>query len=193
MDITLLNGSTVAIIDNVIPDEDCKKLADYAIYVKQNNIDIENIAELDLQAESDNNIKYWKAKNLYLKFCSPEYENIGIELGNRYISIFKEYLKQIGLGSRIFDIDQLTPTVVHVYREGDTLDPHKDGKSFALVMYLNEPEEFTGGDLYYNALGIRITPKRGRLVIAPSSDTHEVLEVTSGFRCSMTVFVDILN
>lgn len=193
MDITLINDSKIAIIDNVISDEDCKILADYAIYVKKNNIDLENIAELDLQAESEANVRYWKAKNLYLKFCSKEYENIGIDLGNKYVPIFTEYLTKIGVENLKFDVDQIRPTVVHVYRAGDTLDPHKDGRDYALVFYLNESEDFTGGNLIYTDLGIDITPKRGRLVIAPSNEIHEVLEVTSGYRCSMTVFVDLIT
>lgn len=193
VDIKLIKDSRVAIVDNVISDEDCEKLSDYAIYVKKNNIDIENIAELDTKAESDSNVDYWKTKNLYLKFCSQEYENIGIHLGNRYAEIFEEYLSKIGENSLRFDFDQIRPTVVHLYTQGDSLDPHEDGRDFALVFYLNGPDEFTGGDLLYNDLDIKITPRRGRLVIAPSKELHEVLEVTSGYRCAMTTFVDVIS
>jgi Rps23 Pro-64 3,4-dihydroxylase Tpa1-like proline 4-hydroxylase len=190
MDINLINNSHVAVIDDVIPEELSKKLADYAIHVKKNNIDVTNIADLDIKAESDENVKYWREKNLYLKFCDQEYEDIGIALGSEYLRIFQAYLSKIGKGSYKFDAGQIVPIVVHVYQEGDSLDLHEDGRDFALVFYLNEPEEFTGGDLVYKDLGIRIAPKRGRLVIAPSSESHEVLKVTSGYRCSMTVFVE---
>lgn len=192
MDIEFIKDSRVAVVDDVISTDDCKKLSDYAIYVKKNNIEIENIAELDLNAESDTNVNYWKAKNLYLKFCPPEYESISVNLGDKYAEIFKHYLSKIGLNGRRFDFDDIRPTVVHVYQEGDSLDPHEDGRDFALVFYLNDPDEFTGGDLLYSNLDIKISPKRGRLVIAPSSELHEVLEVTSGYRCAMTTFIDVV-
>lgn len=191
MDIKLIKDSRVAIVDNVLSDEECRNLAKYAIDIKKNNIDIENIADLDLKAESDANVEYWKAKNLYLKFCPAEYQAIGEYLGGKYVEIFKDYLSKIGLADSRFDHDQIRPIVVHVYTQGDSLDPHEDGRDFALVFYLNEPDDFTGGDLLYNDLGIKISPKQGRLVISPSKELHEVLEVTSGYRCAMTTFVDL--
>lgn len=193
MDINIINGSSVAIIDSLIPEEDCKKLADYAIYVKENNIEIENIAGLDEEAESSANIKYWQEKNLYLNFCPPEYIEVAALLGERFKEAFSKYLSAIGSLSGLFDTEEIKPTVVHVYRKGDFLDRHHDGKDFALVFYLNEPDEFTGGDLLYNDLDIRITPKRGRLVISPSKEIHQVLEVTSGFRCAITVFIGVTS
>lgn len=191
MEINLISNSYVATIDNIIPEEDCKKLADYAIYVKENNIEIENIAGLDEEAESSANIKYWQEKNLYLNFCPPEYIEIAALLGEKFKDAFSKYLSVIGRPTELFDSEEIKPTVVHVYRKGDFLDRHHDGKDFALVFYLNEPDEFTGGDLLYNNLDIRITPKRGRLVVSPSKEIHEVLEITSGFRCAITVFISV--
>lgn len=191
MEISLINDSRVAIVDNLITDEECKKLADYAIYVKENNVEIENIASLDQEAESSANIKYWQEKNLYLKFCPPEYTKISDTLGEKFKEALSKYLFAIGSESKSFDIDEIKPTVIHVYRKGDFLDRHHDGRDYALVFYLNEPDEFTGGDLFYNNLDIRITPKRSRLVISPSEEIHQVLEITSGHRCAITVFIGV--
>lgn len=191
MGIDLLNNSRVAVIRNVITEEDCKKLHDFTVHIKANNIDIEDMSAEDADAESDENIEYWRRKNVYLRFCPEEYQEIARLLHKRYKDIFREYLNLIDLGLAKYNENELEPIVVHVYQEGDSLDLHQDGRDFALVFYLSSVPEFTGGDLVYPNLGITLEPTRGTLIISPSNELHEVLTVTSGYRCAITTFISL--
>lgn len=191
MGIDLLNSSRVAVISNVISEEDCKTLHEYAVYIKSNNIDIDNIATQDTKAESDDNIEYWRQKNLYFKFTPKKYKDIAKKLHLQYKKLFKEYLEALGIPNASYNTLELEPMVVHIYQKGDSLDPHQDGRDFALVFYLSSPPEFTGGELVYADLGIKLEPVRGTLVIAPSNETHEVLPVISGYRCAITNFISV--
>lgn len=60
----------------------------------------------------------------------------------------------------------------------------KDNIAYGVTMYLND--DFSGGELYYSNLDIKIKPKRGSLIIHKSTYEHEVLPVTDGKRYSMT-------
>lgn len=189
MEINLIGNSKVAVVENIISEEECKLLSDYCIYIKANNVDIGDISELDEKAASDENIQYWRSKNVFFKFAPDEYKAIASKIHKRYDEIFKQYLISIGMADAEYDPKWLEPIVVHIYQQGDSLDLHQDNHDFAFVFYINSPPEFSGGDLYYPDIDAEITPARNTLVIAPSKDLHEVKEVTSGYRCSMTTFI----
>lgn len=191
MDIRFIGNTKVAIIENVIPAKDCKSLHDYVVDAKLNNLDVGIDSIEDGMKESEETIQYWKTKNVFLSTCPLEHINLGKELHLKQNEIFREYLEKLGLGDATYDSKYLEPIVVHLYRAGDNLDPHKDNNEYALVFYLSSPPEFTGGDLYYPNLNIKITPTRGTLVISPSNELHEVMEVISGYRCAITSFISL--
>lgn len=191
MDIKLIGTSKVGVVTDLISDEDCKLLSDYCINIKANKVDIGDISELDEQAASDENIQYWRSKNVFFKFSTDEYKKIAEKIHKKYDEAFKQYLNLIGLEDAVYDPKWLEPIVVHVYQEGDSLDLHQDNHDFAFVFYINSPPEFSGGDLFYPGNDIKITPTRNTLVIAPSKDPHEVEKITSGYRCSMTTFISL--
>lgn len=191
MEINLIKNTKVAVITNLISDEECQRLSDYCIHIKANNIDIGDISELDEKAASDENIQYWRSKNVFFKFAPDEYKDIARKIHLKYDEAFKEYLKLTNLGSAKYDSKWLEPIVVHVYQQGDSLDLHQDNHDFALVFYINSQPEFLGGELSYPNLDINIVPTRNTLVIAPSSELHEVVKIESGYRCSMTTFIGL--
>lgn len=191
MDINLIGDSRIAVVTDLISDEDCKRLSDYCIYIKSNNIDIGDISQLDEKAESDENIQYWRSKNVFFKFTPDEYKAIAKQIHTKYNEAFKEYLRLIGNPNGSYDENCLEPVVVHVYKEGDNLDLHVDNHDYALVFYINSQPEFSGGELYYPNFNVKLTPSINTLVIAPSNELHEVREVLSGYRCSMTTFIGL--
>jgi predicted 2-oxoglutarate/Fe(II)-dependent dioxygenase YbiX len=110
-----------------------------------------------------------------------EIEYIGkylVEIGRKAIDNPKQNFRHLDLN---YD-------PIHAYSAGHALENHVDLHEFALVFYVSDPSEFSGGDLVYD-VGPRVTPTRGTLVIAPSDMRHQVLEVTDGWRCSLTTFL----
>jgi hypothetical protein len=79
------------------------------------------------------------------------------------------------------------------YREFMNL--HKDSDSynnrksivFAVTIYLND--DFTGGELVYPELKLRIVPRPRSMVIHKAEYLHKVLPVKSGSRYSITTFI----
>jgi hypothetical protein len=73
----------------------------------------------------------------------------------------------------------------HYDAEGDV------GKNvkYGIVLYLTD--EFDGGELVYTKKNISVKPKKGSLIIHPSSEeyTHKLEPVTSGIRISVPSFV----
>lgn len=65
--------------------------------------------------------------------------------------------------------------------------------AYGIVLYLND--DFSGGELFYEKLGLKIKPKRGMLVIhsALPKYAHGVTEVLAGTRYGITLFVDSVN
>jgi predicted 2-oxoglutarate/Fe(II)-dependent dioxygenase YbiX len=85
------------------------------------------------------------------------------------------------------------------YRVGDldsggqyAMNPHsdstKDPWELGAIIYLND--DYEGGDLYYEKLGIALRPKPGTLVIHKSTEEcmHRVNKVISGTRYMITFF-----
>jgi len=65
---------------------------------------------------------------------------------------------------------------------------HTPHRSHTCNLYLNDwNTDFTGGELNFPELGIKVAPKRGMMVAFPSHRgfKHEVLQITSGVRRSV--------
>lgn len=79
--------------------------------------------------------------------------------------------------------------------EGEFMHLHKDAGDenapepivFGIAIYLND--DFTGGELSYPNLNLKVKPKVKSMVIHNASYPHEVLPVKSGNRYSITTFV----
>jgi hypothetical protein len=203
MDIEFLEGTKVAIADNILSDEDCIILRDYAIEtkLKETEESRKNLPDIgqsskgsflqldkDIEYTLDDLVDFWGSKNVFTYFAPPEVSDVVTRLKKSCVKAFSQYLKDINHTKTDCDIDDMQFQAIHVYSAGHKFETHIDCFEFALVFYMSDPSEFEGGDLIYEA-GPRITPARGRLVMSPSEMPHEVLEVTSGYRCSMTTFL----
>lgn len=202
MEIKLLNNTKVGIAENILTDEECITLHNYAVDVKsketlesrseardigQYNSDafmnLDESLDYDLEVLSD----FWGSKNVFT-LDAPEHIKALVEkLRDNSMPAFAAYLEAIDAPTRGFTRDLFAFAPIHVYSAGHNFDHHVDCHEYALVFYVSDPSEFEGGDLVYDA-GPRITPSRGVLVIAPSDMPHQVLEVTGGYRCSLTTF-----
>lgn len=202
MEIKLLNNTKVGLAENILTDEECKILHDYAVAVKMSETDksrkelpdigqyssdafmrLDEELDYDVEALSD----FWGSKNVFTDLAPDEIKDLVDKLKDNSMPAFAAYLDAIDAPTRGFTKDLINFNPVHVYSKGHNFDHHVDCHEYALVFYVSDPSEFEGGDLIYDA-GPRITPSRGVMVIAPSDMPHEVLEVTDGYRCSLTTF-----
>jgi len=199
MELEFLNDTKVAVIRNLISDEDSITLHNYAVEVKKAEI-VETREYQDIYSEDDfiqldNDLTrdvavlkdFWGTKNVHTKSAPSHIKKIVENVKESSAIALKAYLKAIDNPKQNFQ-SPLSFDPIHVYPAGHTFSNHVDCHEFALVFYVSDPSEFSGGDLLYDA-GPRITPTRGTLVIAPSDMPHEVLEVTDGWRCSLTTFL----
>jgi hypothetical protein len=200
MELEFLNGTKVAVIRNLISDEDSITLHNYAveakkaetlqtrehqdIYGEKNFIQLDNNLVRDVTALKD----FWGTKNVHTQFAPDHIIDLVEKVKEVSISALTLYLEAIDNPKRNFHPLSVSYDPIHVYSIGHTFNNHVDCHEFALVFYVSDPSEFSGGDLVYDA-GPRVTPTRGTLVIAPSDMPHEVLEVTDGWRCSLTTFL----
>lgn len=203
MEIEFIQNTKVAVVKGILSDEECIKLHNYAVETKSKEneearlnlpdigqrsqesfLNLDNDKEYDVELLSD----FWGAKNVFTRFAPEEITDLILKLKDNSAQAFSRYLKAIDYPRTKCDPSDMQFEAIHVYSEGHNFDKHVDCFEFAVVFYMSDPSQFTGGDLIYDA-GPRITPSRGTIVVAPSDMPHEVLEVTSGYRCSMTTFL----
>jgi predicted 2-oxoglutarate/Fe(II)-dependent dioxygenase YbiX len=69
-------------------------------------------------------------------------------------------------------------------------DSHMADVMYGIVIYLTDPSEYTGGELYYTKLNKTLSPAKGSIVIHPGDEeyTHGVKEVKSGLRLNASMF-----
>jgi len=201
MELEFLNGTKVAVIRNLISDEDSITLHNYAVEAKkaetletreyqEDAYGEEDFIQLDADVTRDVTAlkNFWGTKNVHTQSAPDHIKNLVEKVKEVSASALTDYLKAIDNPKQNFHPLSVSYDPIHVYSAGHTFNNHVDCHEFALVFYLSDPSEFSGGDLVYDA-GPRVTPTRGTLVIAPSDMPHEVLEVTDGWRCSLTTFL----
>ena len=67
---------------------------------------------------------------------------------------------------------------VSYYENGDYYKPHHDVANFSSILYYWRGEKnFTGGELFFPELEMKIEMKKNRMVLFPSWLLHEVSEV----------------
>lgn len=113
---------------------------------------------------------------------------------NNDTPIFKKIAKVFnGIGLEII-VDKL-PFEIYKYNQGNFIVKHSDDDKFthkrfgAVVVQLNESDEYTGGDfLYYvNETPIAISREIGTCLIMTTEVPHEVEMINSGERKSMII------
>ena len=76
------------------------------------------------------------------------------------------------------------------------MQEHWDGTTpgvhYGAIIYITDPSEYEGGEIYYTKLGIKIRPARGSIILHPGTEDYEhgVAAVTEGLRVAISVFVE---
>lgn len=202
MDIKFIGDTKVAVTGGLLTDEECIELHEYAVATKlaETKESREQMArdsqygdsayiQLDADVPHDPGLlaDFWGSKNVHTKLGPQRIQNLIKKLQKNMIPVIEEYLRQIDNPKKFVDPGAIKFDPIHVYSAGHSFNNHVDCHEFALVYYVSNPDQFVGGDLVYD-IGPRITPTRGTLVLSPSHLPHEVLEVTDGYRCSLTTF-----
>ena len=120
--------------------------------------------------------------------------NIIKDLSPESLSVVPDIYKK--LMSYFENAHSHTPiTNIRRLQNNEFMSSHADGGEpgskqkiiFGLAMYLND--EFSGGELNYPDLDIKIKPKKYSLVVHNAQIQHAVLPVTHGTRYSITAFI----
>ena len=125
-----------------------------------------------------------KAKNYRIEIGTDSYFD---SLADRIIQLFE-----------LQDPLQLEPLVFVEYNTGDYFYEHSDltqgfnsQRTHTVLMYLND--NFTGGDTYFNSLGLKVSPVQGSALIFEYSPynplTHSGLRVKLGTKQIIAAFI----
>jgi hypothetical protein len=125
--------------------------------------------------------EYWVDKNATL-----DHQEISMAVNSRLLQLFSQFpdLELQGVGS------------IQRQYEGIELSYHVDSESkptvaFACVLYVND--DFVDGELHFPKIDVKYKPKKGALIVFPSSDEyfHGVLPVGAGpTRYALPAFVN---
>lgn len=122
-------------------------------------------------------------------------ENIENSITNLYEKEYREIYKK--------DIKKIESPQLLEYPVGGKYDPHNDAddvidgkivrkvdRDITILAYLND--DYKGGELEFNLLGITIKPKRGMIIAFPSyyEFTHQVHPVTEGKRYTLATWIE---
>jgi predicted 2-oxoglutarate/Fe(II)-dependent dioxygenase YbiX len=120
-------------------------------------------------------------------------------LNNAVMSCYKSFIEP-KYHSKVKNIE---PTQFLGYPVGGHYIEHNDSENFengewkrianrdiSILFYLND--NYTGGELEFTSLGLKIKPKTGMMVAFPSYKefAHKVHPVTSGFRYSLVTWLE---
>ena len=103
------------------------------------------------------------------------------------LKAINEFKLNFGFPEDLYFSDYVTV----IYTEGGSLDKHSDdsdqyGKQVITSMiYLNE--EYDGGEIFFEDLGLSIKPKAGSAIIFPGQYFHEVKRITGGERYAIGI------
>lgn len=196
MNLSLLPGTEVGIVDDLCKPKDVAELYEFLLWADTNKFQL-NTANDDDQSmmdeqlskeEKGSHIDNWALRNYSLELYPSRYEGIvRLEVEAKANKAFVEYLRLFGREEEAFR--PITLTTFHVLKGGDEIEAHIDCFEFGIVYYLNQTEDTQGGDLRFIDQDIYLPFKANRMLIIPSNIEHEVTPVLQGRRFSSTDFV----
>jgi hypothetical protein len=215
--------TSLTIIPNFISDADAKDIVDLAIKSDDKfNFEITKDGKQISTADNAVGKMGWEEAPTKLRNGSPYYvpsfsENPKPTKNNGFTINYREDTELWALTDRhvalvakqistMFDIEELElmATIFRRGKTGATMPPHQDGPvlngnqlvniDFSCFMFLNE--DFEGGSIHFEELGVSWQPICGSAVILSNTSTksmvHEIKPVTKGERFSINAFFRIL-
>lgn len=168
----LINKDEIFVVDNFISKEDAKII----------------ISEINNPSEIKEYPAWYAERN----------GGTALPYNDRVLDILKRYgNKSNRVISELFSIDKVYTTKGYSSKwlPGTSGGPHIDNIEkekfieWSTVIYLNEPPEFSGGEIYFPNKNFSYTPKFGTAVFFPQYNNHDYIhgisEVTSGERYTL--------
>lgn len=196
MNLRFLGNTKIGIFDSV-SDGGNNHIGELIRWSRSNNIQLQEDS-FDYY-DHDHNIKpeqrkkhsdSWNARNYDIAQYPALYGEVHAKIVLKIRKLFNYYLSSIG-EKGYPDESPIELNTLHLMGEGDRLDRHFDLKDYGLVYYIQNWDNFSGGELYFSGINESLVPVPDRLLIIPSNMEHEVLPITSGFRLSATAFVSL--
>lgn len=81
---------------------------------------------------------------------------------------------------------------INYYPVGGYIVPHIDNEdmpeaNLTSVVYLNNSEEYEGGEIYFPSLDLEFKPSKGSVLLFPPEYVHGVRKITKGVKLSMSI------
>jgi hypothetical protein len=175
----------IFIFKNFITEEESAQLLDIALNATEDEWSQYNYTE---RHENDE----WENRILLLDKCS-KFDKDKNKITNNIFDRIKKEIKDL-LNKDIYEYVGFKG----IYRSipGQEMKTHSDqglGVKFkyGIVLYLND--NYSGGEIYYPNVDVKIKPEACSLVLHPAHEAyrHGVKQVSLGTRYSMTVFVKL--
>jgi Rps23 Pro-64 3,4-dihydroxylase Tpa1-like proline 4-hydroxylase len=109
-------------------------------------------------------------------------------------------IKSLPFVFRGIEVTNWDESLLGVYSNNDGYRPHKDNCFYSSIFFLHDEKKFSGGDLIFDDMDIKIEFIKNRLVLFPSWARHGVSKVVypenykpkfNEFRMSITTFYQI--
>lgn len=185
----------LAVYSGVLPEsmdlvnrlENAIQLSNKRKYWQQATVNSNN---LYLEHRDCFDIKLKKNNKLYKTQYDIELDSIWQDVYDAQVGPVEEYTSRYKIKMNYWEAMNFIK-----YNKGQYFTEHSDhGNSYvctvSLVSYLND--NYEGGELYFNNLGITIKPKAGDMIIFPSSYlfSHTAFPVKNGIKYSIATMLD---
>jgi hypothetical protein len=111
-------------------------------------------------------------------------------------------IKSIPFVFRGIEATNYDESLLGIYSNNDGYSSHKDISVYSSIFFLHDEKKFSGGDLIFDEMNLKIEFKKNRLILFPSWTYHGVSKVFypenykpkfNEFRMSITTFYMIKN
>lgn len=153
--------------------------------------EIENYIDLELYKKIMDHIK--KSNESDWNPFGAEYSELWKDKSLPLTEYLKESLASILKYTFINTFDTPYMAYVHRYFPGDMIRSHRDywkeddPVKYGGVLYYND--DYTGGEIFYSELNIKIKPKPLSFIIHHGDILHETIPVIDGIRYFSTTFI----
>jgi predicted 2-oxoglutarate/Fe(II)-dependent dioxygenase YbiX len=192
-----IQDTEILYIENFLSDDEMAYI-DGIIAEHQEKID--NLIANNKDSDHTSSNEQTRDLRLYRKDEDPfneVFENINARTKNLIIENFN--VRDIALNP-IYNVHVLYPPfLLEDHYDGQNKATGQNGNivsiSHGAVIYLSDPNDYTGGDLVYKKLGLRLRPSKGSIILHPGSEKyfHGVDAVTSGVRLNISMFAHEIN
>jgi PKHD-type hydroxylase len=174
-------------VENFIDDQECQEIFDWANNIEK--FEDAAIGDNNQQAAIDHTVR-----NTNIKWLMP---------GDKTQNFFKkltDFINHVNENNFHYDLTYIEALQFGKYDSADSqfYGPHVDchwhyhQRKLSVIIFLNDRDDFTGGELMINLTGTlqKMNHKKNSILVFPSFLVHEVKPVLSGVRYSLVTWVN---